>query len=51
MVHIGRLAAAAGLSVDAIRYYERRGLLPRAPRSAAGYRLYDGGVLRRLRWI
>ena len=38
---IGELAAAAGVSVQAVRLYERRGLIPRARRSEAGYRVYD----------
>lgn len=37
---IGRAATAAGLTPKAVRLYERRGLLPPAPRTAAGYRLY-----------
>lgn len=37
---IGRLAEAAGVHVETIRYYERRGLLAPPPRSASGYRLY-----------
>lgn len=47
----GRLAALAGVSPDTVRYYERRGLLPPAPRSAKGYRLYPAGVLERVRLI
>ena len=41
-MHIGRVARKAGVSVDAIRFYEKRGLLRRPPRSAGGYRLYSG---------
>lgn len=37
---IGQVAQRTGLTVDAIRFYERTGLLPRAARSAGGYRLY-----------
>lgn len=37
---IGELAERTGLSRDAIRYYENRGLLPEAPRTESGYRLY-----------
>jgi DNA-binding transcriptional MerR regulator len=47
----GRLAALAGVSPDTVRYYERRGLLPPAPRSAKGYRLYPAGSLERVQVI
>lgn len=36
---IGELAATAGVSVDTIRYYERRGLMPESPRTD----LIEGG--------
>ncbi len=51
MVTIGRLAAAAGVPADTIRYYESVGLLPRAARNAAGYRLYPRTEVRRLELI
>ena len=34
-----------------MRYYEREGLLPKAPRSASGYRLFPADAARRLRFI
>jgi DNA-binding transcriptional MerR regulator len=37
---VGQLAEAAGVSVQAIRFYERRGLLPAPPRLTSGYRDY-----------
>ena len=37
---IGVVAKKIGLSVDAIRFYERNGLLPRPPRTAGGFRRY-----------
>lgn len=48
---IGRVAKAAGVSVQAVRYYERLGLLPAAHRSPAGYRTYGRESLERLRFI
>jgi DNA-binding transcriptional MerR regulator len=40
-LHIGRVAQRTGLSVDAIRFYEKSGLLPQPPRTSGGYRLYQ----------
>ncbi len=37
---IGELALAAQTQVETIRYYEREGLLPQAPRSEGNYRIY-----------
>jgi DNA-binding transcriptional MerR regulator len=48
LLSIGEVAEASGVSRDAIRYYERLGLVPRAARTAAGYRQYPNDVLRRL---
>jgi DNA-binding transcriptional MerR regulator len=45
---IGQVAAQCGVSPDTIRHYEKLGLIPRAARSASGYRLYPPGVLQRL---
>ncbi|ATL28483.1 MerR family transcriptional regulator [Streptomyces formicae] len=45
---IGELAARAGLSVKAIRYYTDIGLLPTAPRSAGGHRRYRPEALEHL---
>lgn len=48
---IGQLARSANVSVETVRYYERRRLLPEPPRSPSGYRKYAGDALRRLRFI
>lgn len=48
---IGRLAHAAGVNLETIRYYERRGLLPRPPRRESGYRQYPPDSAARLRFI
>lgn len=50
-VRIGQVADRAGVNVQTVRYYERRGLLPPAPRSGAGYRQYEPDTVRRLRFI
>lgn len=48
---IGELARKAGVGVQTVRYYERRQLLPEAPRRASGYREFTGTALERLRFI
>ena len=48
---IGKLAHAAEVGVDTVRFYERAGLLKKPPRSASGYRLYDTADAARLRFI
>lgn len=50
-VHSGELARLAGISADTLRFYERRGLLPSAPRTATGYRLFPPEALARVRLI
>lgn len=50
-ITIGRLAALGGVSVQAIRYYERRGLLPTPARTPSGYRLYSEAAIQRLKFI
>ena len=47
---IGRLAAAGGVGVETIRFYQRRGLLD-TPTRESGIRRYGSGDLRRLRFI
>src|SRR6266705_3175361 len=39
-LHIGHVAKRTGLSVDAIRFYEKAGLLPRPARTEGGFRLF-----------
>lgn len=49
---IGKLAAQTGVSVEAIRYYEREGIIPHATRGGAGrYRQYGTADAHRLRFI
>lgn len=47
----GELAAAAGVNVQTLRYYERRGLLPEPQRSPGGYRDYDEDAVALLRIV
>jgi hypothetical protein len=42
-MQIGVVAKKVGLSVDAIRFYERKALLPRTPRTEGGFRRYADG--------
>lgn len=51
MLTTSDVARAADVNPETLRYYERRGLLPEPPRSAAGYRRYDAEAVRRLRFI
>ena len=48
---IGELAARSGVTPDAVRYYERLGLLQTPQRTRGGYRVYPGETLDRLRFI
>ncbi|MCJ8168902.1 Cd(II)/Pb(II)-responsive transcriptional regulator [Atopomonas sediminilitoris] len=48
---IGELAQQTGCSVETIRYYEKAGLLPQAPRSAGNYRQYPAQHIEQLRFI
>jgi MerR family transcriptional regulator, mercuric resistance operon regulatory protein len=51
MLTVSKVAKAAGVLPDTVRYYEREGLIPPAERTQAGYRVYDTAVVRRLRFI
>jgi MerR family copper efflux transcriptional regulator len=48
---IGDVARHAELSIDAVRFYEREGLLGRVRRSSAGQRQYDDETVRRLAFV
>ena len=50
-LRVAELAAAAGLSPDTVRYYERAGLLPPPARTPTGYRSYDTAAVDRLQFI
>ena len=48
---VGEVAARAGVNVETLRYYERRGLLPAPDREPSGHRRYDEETVRFLRAI
>jgi Hg(II)-responsive transcriptional regulator len=48
---IGEAAAAAGVRVQTLRYYEQRKLLDRPGRTEGGFRLYPKAAIRRVRFI
>ncbi|UCE55715.1 MAG: MerR family transcriptional regulator [Desulfobacterales bacterium] len=48
---IGKLAKAANVGVETIRYYERRGLIVQPPNRNCGYRQYTEATLQRIRFI
>src|SRR5215510_2777887 len=50
-LRIGQLAHEAGINLETVRYYERRGLLPKPPRTPSGYRLFPKDAAQRLRFI
>src|SRR2546426_11436180 len=47
----GELAQQGRVNSETIRYYERRGLLPKPPRTPSGYRTFGTDAVRRLRFI
>lgn len=50
-MQIGIVAKKIGLSVDAIRFYERNGLLPKPPRTEGGFRRYDQNDVETLAFV
>lgn len=50
-MHIGKLASELGISAQAVRFYERSGLLKEPARSESGYRQYGADDVKRLRFI
>jgi DNA-binding transcriptional MerR regulator len=50
-MQIGEVARLTSLTVDAIRFYEKRKLLPKADRSAGRFRLYAESTVERLHFI
>lgn len=50
-IPIGRLAAATGVNIETIRYYERAGLIPAPARTEGNYRSYRAEDVTRLTFI
>ena len=50
-MRVGEVAERAGVNVETLRYYERRGLLPEPERLPSGHRRYDEETVRFLRAI
>ena len=50
-VTIGKLAKNAGVNIETIRFYERKGIMPKPERKPGGFRLYSETDLKRLRFI
>jgi Hg(II)-responsive transcriptional regulator len=50
-MRIGEAASRAGVNIETLRYYERRGLLPEPERQAAGQRVYDEHAVSMVRFI
>ena len=48
---IGRLADEAGVNVETIRYYQRRGLMAEPDKPMSGHRRYAGDAIKRVRFI
>lgn len=51
MLTIGKLSRATGITVEAIRFYEKQGLIAAPDRTSAGYRQYPEETVRRVRFI
>jgi Hg(II)-responsive transcriptional regulator len=50
-IRTGEVAARAGVNIQTLRYYERRGLLKEPPRRASGFRRYPEETVRVIRFI
>jgi MerR family transcriptional regulator, copper efflux regulator len=48
---IGQVAERAGIGVETVRFYERKGLLDEPARGPSGYRQFDARIVARLRFI
>jgi MerR family mercuric resistance operon transcriptional regulator len=48
---IGRLAQAAGINVETVRYYQRRGLVEEPSKPLGAHRRYTAAAVKRVRFI
>ena len=48
---IGTVAQQAGVNIETLRYYERKGIVPKPPRTSSNYRLYSEETVRRVRFV
>ena len=48
---VSEIAKRSGVSPDAVRFYEKEGLLPPPPRTESGYRAYDESTTQRISFI
>ncbi len=48
---IGQIAKAAGVHIETVRYYQRRGLVSLPPKRARGFRYYTPATASRVRFI
>jgi len=48
---VSKLAKAAGINLETVRFYERKRLLPKPERTGGGHRLYETSDVERLRFI
>ena len=51
MMTIGQLARAAGVNVETVRYYQRRGLMATPQRPLGGQRKYTADALKRIHFV
>jgi DNA-binding transcriptional MerR regulator len=51
MLKIGDVSKKSGIGIEALRFYEKSGLLEKPSRTESGYRVYDADVLERLAFI
>ncbi len=51
MLTIGKLAKRVNVNIETIRYYERRGLIPKPRRRESGYREYSDETTKRILFI
>lgn len=51
LLRIGRVAAEAGVNVQTLRFYERKGIVPPPERTDGGYRLYPEDTISLVRFV